>query len=71
MKKQDAFKIKNLVDNRSSLESLDYYVNLRIQTLKDSLVHVVTIDELRRIQGAIEELKRFNTLRDEVNNPRD
>ncbi len=71
MRIQDSVKIKSLADNRESYNSLIYYVELRINALKDSLLFIDDLNELKKVQGAIQELKRFYTLRDEVNNPRD
>lgn len=65
----DANQVRPLVDSIKALEGLEHYVNLRVITLKDSLVQASTFEEVQRIQGAIKELLRFKTLRDEVNNP--
>lgn len=65
----DANQIKPLVDSLRAVEALEFYVNLRVTSLKDSLVHAKTMEDVQRIQGAITELVRFKTLRDEVNNP--
>lgn len=71
MKKKDAEKLLSLVNSKPSVDALVFYMELRIEYLKEQLVSAVSIEDVRRIQGAIEEIKRLNTLRDEVNNPRD
>lgn len=42
------------------------YANHRISVLKDELVMATELDDIRRLQGAIRELKRFETLKDSV-----
>lgn len=71
MKKQDADKIKPLVNNHASLEALEHYLQLRVEALKESLLSVPTWDQAIKAQAAVEELKRFRHLRDEVNNAKD
>ena len=71
MIKNDAQNVRPLVESPKSMDALMHYVNLRISTLTESLLYAQTIEQVKVIQGAVEELKRFRTLRDEVNNPRD
>jgi hypothetical protein len=71
MKKQDANMIRPLVESIKPMEALDHYVDLRMSGIKDSLVSLTDLEEIRRVQGAYQELKRFKTLRDEVNNAND
>jgi hypothetical protein len=70
MKKKDANELVLFVNTKANMDALNFYVNLRIEELKEALVSV-PVEELKRVQGKIEELKRFYTLRDEVNNPKD
>jgi hypothetical protein len=71
MNKKHAEKLLGLVNSKSNMDALVFYTDLRIDYLKEQLVNASTIEDVRRFQGAIEELKRFKTLREEVNNPRD
>jgi len=71
MNKKDAEKLLILVNSRPNVDALEFYMGLRIDFLKDQLTSATSIEEVRKYQGAIEELKRLKTLRDEVNNPRD
>lgn len=71
MKKQDADKVKPLVNNHAALEALEHYLYLRVEALKESLLSAPTWEATIRVQAAAEEIKRFRHLRDEVNNAGD
>lgn len=70
MKKQDAEKIKPLVNNHAALDALEHYLVLRVEALKESLLYA-TGDQVQRFQAAAEELRRLKHIRDEVNNAED
>ena len=69
MKKEDAEKLLFVVNNPEVLNAILFYVNYRIEKNKEKFLNAQTIEEVKAIQGVIEELKRFVHLRDEVNNP--
>ncbi len=71
MNKSDSQNVRPLVENSKSMEALLHYVGLRVSALTESLLYAQDMNQVKLIQGAVEELKRFKTLRDEVNNPRD
>jgi len=71
MRKEVANELYALVNTKANMDALNLYVNLRIDFLKDELASATAWDTVQKFQGAIEELKRFSKLRDEVNNPRD
>ena len=66
MKKEDYKELTPLVTNRISLDLLLKYSERRIETLKTFLEMEKDINRILEIQGAIMELKRFKTLREEV-----
>jgi hypothetical protein len=55
-----------LVNNDEQMERLQSYANHRIETLRNQLEKQKDRDRVLEIQGAISELRRFSTLRDEV-----
>lgn len=55
-----------LVNNDEQMERLQTYANHRIETLRNQLEKQKDRDRVLEIQGAISELRRFSTLRDEV-----
>ncbi len=71
MKKEQANQLYLLVNEKSNMDALKFYADLRIEALKEVLTKAETIEDVRRTQGAIDELKRLKVIRDEVNNPRD
>lgn len=71
MNKKEANPLIPIVSNTATLDAILGYTDYRIGILKDSFLNASTMDEVKKIQGAIEELKRFKTLRDEVNNAKD
>lgn len=71
MNKKQSTELYLFVNEKTNRDALEFYTELRISALKDSLVRADGIEEVRRLQGAIEEVKRLKTLRDEVINPKD
>lgn len=71
MNKQDAQRLQALVSSKDNLDDLTFYADHRISIIKDRLVSVKSWDEVQRLQGAIDELSRLKTLRNEVLNPRE
>jgi hypothetical protein len=59
----DLIPLVNSIDNRASLEA---YVGYRISDLLRQLETARDMEQVRAIQGAVTELRRFSTLRDEV-----
>lgn len=69
MRKQEAEKVLPLVNNKQAMDALEYFLDLRIEILKESLVHMSPHTEQTR--GAIHELRRMKNLRDEIINAKD
>lgn len=55
-----------LVNNKDQMEILNSYCEARINILRGFLETTKEYEKIREIQGAIAELKRFSTLRDEA-----
>lgn len=55
-----------LVNDKDQMERLDEYVAERIRHHRDNLEKQKDMNRILEAQGAILELKRFKTLRDEV-----
>ncbi len=55
-----------LVNDKDQMERLEEYVAERIRHHRDNLEKQKDINRILEAQGAIVELKRFKTLRDEV-----
>ena len=55
-----------LVNEKDQMERLTSYTDGRIETLRNQLEKQKDCDRVLEIQGAITELRRFSTLRDEV-----
>jgi hypothetical protein len=55
-----------LVNNKEQMNLLHYYVAARIEGLRDLLEKQKDPQRILEVQGAIKELRRFKTLRDEV-----
>ncbi len=55
-----------LVNDKDQMERLEEYVAERIRHHRDNLEKQKDINRILEAQGAILELKRFKTLRDEV-----
>ena len=55
-----------MVNDRQNMDLLHEYVGNRIEVLRSQLETANEIDRIRQIQGSIQELKRFKTLREET-----
>jgi hypothetical protein len=55
-----------LVNDHDKYTMLQSYIDMRIKRLQQSLETVSDIEEIRRTQGRIAELRRMQSLRDEV-----
>ena len=55
-----------LVNDKAQMDRLSSYADSRIETLRNQLEKQKDRDRVLEIQGAITELRRFSTLRDEV-----
>ena len=55
-----------LVNDKDQMDRLQTYVGHRIETMRDQLEKISDVDQIKAMQGAIRELRRFHTLRDEV-----
>lgn len=55
-----------LVNEHEQMKRLQAYVDYRIEGLRDQLETLADADQVKAYQGAIRELRRFKTLRDEV-----
>ena len=66
MKKEVAQKLLKLVNVKSNTDLLEFYAKARVQILYRQMEQLASVDEIRQIQGAIREIKRLTTIRDEV-----
>lgn len=55
-----------LVNNKDVMDLINTYVEARIFVLRDQLETTKSHERILEIQGAIAELRRFKTLREEV-----
>jgi len=55
-----------LVNDKDTMERLQVYLDYRINRYRDLLEVQKDFDRIKEIQGAMAELRRFKTLRDEV-----
>jgi len=55
-----------MVNDRQNMDLLHEYVGNRIDVLRSQLETANEVDRIRQIQGSIQELKRFKTLREET-----
>ena len=55
-----------MVNDKPHMDLLHEYVDNRIDILRGQLETAKDMDRVRQIQGSIQELKRFKTLREEV-----
>lgn len=69
MKRKDSEALIQLINDKTSMDCLTYYMELRVSALKERLIQAQSWEETRTLQGAIEELRRIPRLRDEVLNP--
>lgn len=67
MKKELARTLSPVVNMKVNNDALLEYMEYRISELKNELVYAQNIEDVRRVQGAIFEIGRLKTLRDEVN----
>jgi len=66
MQKSDYQYLARLGQDREVNERLEFYANKRIAALKDSLVSAQDMEQVRKLQGQIQEAQRLLTLRDEI-----
>ena len=66
MKKEVAKKLLKLVNVKSNTDLLEFYAKERVQILYSQMEQLASFDYIRQIQGAIREIKRLTTIRDEV-----
>ena len=66
MDKKNAEKLIWFVNELEVQEAVEFYVAYRVQLLREHLDTCKDLNKILEIQGAIQELKRFGTLRDEV-----
>ncbi len=71
MKRKDAEVFLPLVNDNDQMKRLLSYMEYRILVLKESLTSSQNFEDVKRLQGAIEELRRFKSLREEVINSKD
>lgn len=55
-----------LVNDKETMERLQVYLDYRINKYRDLLEIQKDFDRITEMQGAMAELRRFKTLRDEV-----
>ena len=55
-----------LVNDKDTMDRVHAYVDARIEVLRDQLETSQSEDRIPVLQGAIRELRRIKTLRDEV-----
>lgn len=66
MDKQFYRQILLMVNQKDTYKMLQDYADRRVSLLRHQLESELDIDRIRQLQGSIKELKRFQTLRDEV-----
>ena len=66
MIKEIAKKLVPLVDSKNSSDLLEVYMNHRVEELHKLLEQHEDIHNIAKAQGAIQEIRRLKTLRDEV-----
>tara|TARA_R100001015_G_C4585012_1_gene141022 strand:- start:396 stop:614 length:219 start_codon:yes stop_codon:yes gene_type:complete len=64
--KEIAKKLVPLVDSKKSSDLLEVYMNHRVEELHKLLEQHEDIHNIAKAQGAIQEIRRLKTLRDEV-----
>ena len=55
-----------LVNDKDTMDRVHAYVDARIEVLRDQLETTQNLDRVNALQGALRELRRLKTLRDEV-----
>jgi len=66
MNKENYRELLPLVNDRESMLKLEYYAKQRIENLRSYLENQKEPQKIYELQGAIAELRRIATLRDEV-----
>ncbi len=66
MDKKNAEKLIWFVNEPEVKEAVEFYVAYRVSLLREALDTCKDFNKILEIQGAIQELKRFETLQDEV-----
>lgn len=66
MTDKEAQNLLPLVNNSEAWNALMVYLDQRTQNLKDSLMYVKTLEELKAVQSTVEELRRLKNLREGV-----
>jgi len=66
MIKEVAKKLLKLVNVKSNTDLLELYMNDRISIIHKQMEQAPNMQDINQMQGAIKELRRFQTLRDEV-----
>lgn len=67
MKKELARDLSQVVNNKLNYDALLAYMEFRIEELKTRLIFAANMEDVKSIQGAIHEIGRLKSLRDEVN----
>ena len=66
MIKEVAKKLLKLVNVKSNTDLLELYMNDRISIINKQMEQAPNMQDINQMQGAIKELRRLQTLRDEV-----
>ena len=66
MIKEVAKKLLKLVNVKSNTDLLELYMNDRISIIHKQMEQAPNMQDINQMQGAIKDLRRFQTLRDEV-----
>ena len=66
MIKEVAKKLLKLVNVKSNTDLLELYMNDRISIIHKQMEQAPNMQDVNQMQGAIKELRRLQTLRDEV-----
>ena len=66
MRKEVAKKLLKLVNVKSNTDLLELYMESRINILHKQMEQLPDMNDVRQAQGAIKELRRLQTLRNEV-----
>jgi hypothetical protein len=71
MDRELARQLVHFVNDPYTNEAYLEYVSYRVGLLKNQLTNAKNMEEVRELQGRISELKRFETLREEVLSKKD
>jgi hypothetical protein len=66
MDKKQAKSLSPLINNKEALDALVAYAEIRMDSCRTYLETAQTWEAVKELQGAVKELRRFMTLRDEV-----